>query len=90
LRVPKKLDINPGQEMIQAIKSADETGANIGPVSGTRLFREKPSDLESLHVNILTSGVFGKTTLDYKNIAGGCIYLFGSMLVAVSLVLKVL
>lgn len=28
-RIAKKLDINPGQEMIQAIKSADETGANI-------------------------------------------------------------
>jgi pheromone shutdown-related protein TraB len=28
-RIAKKLDINPGQEMIQAIKSADETGAKI-------------------------------------------------------------
>ncbi len=28
-RIAKKLDINPGQEMIQAIKSADETGAEI-------------------------------------------------------------
>ncbi len=28
-RIANKLDINPGQEMIQAIKSADETGANI-------------------------------------------------------------
>jgi pheromone shutdown-related protein TraB len=28
-RIAKKLDINPGQEMIQAIKSADEIGAKI-------------------------------------------------------------
>ncbi len=28
-RIAKKLDISPGQEMIQAIKSADETGAEI-------------------------------------------------------------
>ena len=28
-RIAKKLNINPGQEMIQAIKSADETGAKI-------------------------------------------------------------
>jgi pheromone shutdown-related protein TraB len=28
-RIAKKLDINPGQEMIEAIKSADETGARI-------------------------------------------------------------
>ncbi|MCU0615288.1 MAG: TraB domain-containing protein, partial [Desulfobacterales bacterium] len=28
-RIAKKLDISPGEEMIQAIKSADETGAEI-------------------------------------------------------------
>ncbi len=28
-RIAQKLDINPGQEMIQAIKSADDTGAKI-------------------------------------------------------------